>query len=309
METAGVPVAAPARADRTGAWPDLDLPNVLWFFGAVIAAAASVAIIDKIPESHRDVWELLGSLGFLAAYALAARLLIRNGWRIPGGLMAADAAVMVPAAGYGFTRLIDVYPKDSFFDPFQDFSGAVFGIGCATIVAGLLAYALTRVTASLFVVVLAVQLTAQLLATSWDASGDGRSVTAIVVGGALVLIGLGLDAVGRRREAFWLHLGGFAGIAGALAYFSLVSEDGERHGWLPMLIAGSCVLLLAGPLRRRVWATFGAAGIGGAFIHYVQSKGDWFAYFLLGLALVVFALGLLVYASPRREAAPTPAEP
>ena len=61
-----------------------------------------------------------------------------------------------------------------------------------------------------------------------------------------------------------------------------------------MVLAGAVVLLLSGLLHRRVWATFGAAGLVGGFIHYLQSERQWFAYFLLALAFVVFGFGLAV---------------
>jgi hypothetical protein len=300
METPVVPPATPARSEPAATWPQLDLPNVLWFFGAVVAAAASLVIIDKIPESSDDVWEFLGSLGFLVAYALAAGLLLWRGWRTPGGLLAGVAAAMVPPTGYGLTQVTGVYPDDPFFEPLSEFSGAVFGIGCVTILAGLLAYVATGVTFNLLLVVGAVQVTAQLLASAWHASGEGRSVIAVVVGAVLVLIGLALDRASSRSEAFWLYLGGLGGITVALAYLSFASGDTESRGWLPLLIGGAIVLLLAAPLRRRVWATFGAAWVGAALIHYLQTKGHWFAYLLLGLALAVFAAGLAVHQRGRR---------
>jgi hypothetical protein len=274
--------------------PELDVANVAWFFGAVVAAAASIEILDRIPESHDDLWELLAALGFLLAYGLAAALLLRRGWRIAAGLAAAAAVAMVPAAGYGLTRLVGAYPSDPFFNPFETFSWAIFGIATATLLAALLAWLVTRLSFLFFVVVLTVQVLAQIVATRWKPSGDGRAVVALVVGGALVLLGLGFDGGRRPREAFWLYLGGFGGVAYALTWFALASDDAQTRGWLPMLIAGAVVLLLSGLLHRRVWATFGAAGLVGAFIHYLSAERHWFAYFLLALAVAVFGFGLAV---------------
>lgn len=300
METAGVPLRGPAHADRTWPWPELDLPNVLWFFGAVVAAGASIAIVDKIPESGRDVWELLASLGFLVAYGLAGLVLLRKGWRIPGGLAVTAATAMMPAATYGFTQLIGVYPDDPFFSPFQNYSGALLAVGCVTAVAAVGAYVLTRFSLVLLIAAGAIQVSGQLLAPAWNASGDGRAMTAIVIGAALVIVGLLLDSRGLRREGFWFHALGLFGIAAALVYFALASDDKEGQAWLPMLIAGAFVLLAAALLRRRVFATFGAAGLAAAFSHYLSEKGDWFAYFLLGLAVAVFLAGLRVYPATRR---------
>src|SRR5919204_5601245 len=128
------------------AWPQLDLPNVFWFFGAITAAIASIAVLDKVPESNADLWLLLAASGFLVAYALASALLYRRGLSVPAGLMATVRAAMVPAVGYAFTQLIDVYPNDPFFDPTESFSGAVFGIGIATAIVALAGFLVTGFT-------------------------------------------------------------------------------------------------------------------------------------------------------------------
>lgn len=293
---------AGTASERRSPWPELDVANVAWFFGAVMAAAASIAILDRIPESHRDLWEFLAALGFLAAYALAASVIFRRGWRIAGGLAAATSVAMVPGAGYGFTRLVDVYPRDPFFDPFQTFSWAVFGITLATLAAALLGWLVTRLSFLFFVVILVTHFSAQIVAASWKATGDGHAVVALVVGAVLVLLGLAADGARRPREAFWLYFGGFGGIAYALGWFALFSDESRTAGWLPMVLAGAVVLLLSGLLHRRVWATFGAAGLVGGFIHYLQAQRQWFAYFLLGVAVFVFAFGLGVGARRGRYA-------
>ena len=298
-------------AQRTP-WPELDVVNVAWFFGAVVAAAASLAILDRVPESHTDLWEFLAALGFFVVYALAAALLLRRGWRIAAGLAAAAAVAMVPGVGYGFTRLIGLYPKDPFFDLFSTFSWAVLGIALATLFAALLAWVITRLSFLFFVVILATHVAAQLVATSWKATGEGHAVVAGVVGGALVLLGLAFDGTRRPREAFWLYFGGFGGIAYMVGWFALSSDEQQAAGWLPMLLAGAFVLILSGVIHRRVWAMFGAAGLAGAFIHYLTANPEWFAYFLLGLAVAVFASGLAVAARRgryRRERAFTETPP
>src|SRR5436189_3837137 len=176
METAGAPSPpVPARADRAWPWPELDLPNLLWFFGAIVATVASIAIVDKVPQSQRDAWELLASVGFLVVYLLAGVLLLRSGWRVPGGLGVTVATAMVPAAAYGFMRLIGVYPDDPFFEPFANYSGALFAVGCVTGVAALVAYAFTRFSFVLALAAGAAQVSGQLLAPAWNASGDGRA--------------------------------------------------------------------------------------------------------------------------------------
>ncbi len=290
-----------ARGDGTRDRARIDLVSVLWFFGAIAAGVASLAVIDRIPQSGRDIWVLLASLGFLAAYAATSWVLLHRGWIVPGGLMAALAVAMVPAIGYGFTQLIGLYPDDPFFEPFDHFSGTVFGIGVATFVAGLVAFALTRFAFVLALVVAAFLITAQLLASAGDATGDSRAWTAVATGSALVGLALLLDARGRRREAFWFHVGGLLAVAGALVYF-LVDDsfnDGPGTGsWIWLLVAGAVVLLLAGLIHRSTLAVYGTIGLAAALAHYLDVD-TWTRYVLLVVSLGVFALGLAV--ASRRE--------
>src|SRR5207248_351171 len=160
--------------------------------------------------------------------------------------------------GHGFTSLIGTYPKDVFFDPTQNFSWSVFLIGVVSIVAGLVAFALTRFSFILFTVVLGISLTVQLLIPGihHHPSADDHLVAAIVLGAVHVLMGLMLDAGGRRRDAFWFHVGGFTNVAVGLAYYSAAPSGNSERSWIPMFIAGAVVLVCSAPLWRGTWAAY-----------------------------------------------------
>ena len=289
--------------------PLLDLANVLWFFGAITAAISSIAVLDKIPESNADVWLFLASLGFLIAYALAAGLLNRRGLWVPCGLMATVSAAIMPAVGYAFTRLVDVYPDDPFFEPFGSFSGAVFGIGVATAGAALAAFALTRFSFALALFVGAALVAVQLLTPSWGTSGDDRALSGVVSGAAAVVIGLLLDAGSRRRYAFWFYVGGYLAVGASIVYYILsgLGEGGGGGAWIALLLVGAVVLLGAAFLRRITWAAYGAIGLYAALFHYLDAH-DWMRYLLLGVSLAVFVAGIAVARRPARAAPPPPTE-
>jgi hypothetical protein len=290
---------------REREWPRLDLPNVLWFFGAITAVIASIAILDRVPESNADVWVLLASLGFLVAYAVASLALYRRGLSIAGGLMATVAAAMVAAVGYAFTQLVDLYPDDPFFQPFSDFSGTVFGIGIATAVAALVAFALTRFSFVLALFVGAVLVSVQLLTPAWSTSADDRALSGVVSGAVVVVIGLLFDASARRRHAFWFYVGGYFAIGAALVYYVVNgygNGGGSSGAWIALLVVGGAVLLGGAVLGRQAWAAYGALGVYSALFHYLNAH-DWMRYVLLGVSLGVFVLGLAV-AARRRPAAP-----
>lgn len=292
-------------------WARLDLPNVLWFFGAVTTAISTLVIIGKVPESQRDIWVLLASLGFLVAYALAGALLLRRDWRVPGGLMAAVAVVMVPAVGYAVTKLAGVYPDDSSLDPFSNFDGGVFTIALATMAAALVAYALTGFTFLFALVMAAALFTAQLLTPAFGTTGGDRALTAIVTGAIAVGVGLLLDGRGLRRHAFWFYVGGYFALAGAFVYYVFDGlTSGSTTAWISLLIVGLLVLVGSGVIRRASWAAYGALGVYAALFHYLD-RDDWVSFLLLAVSLGVFLLGIVVSSGRRSPpaAADTPAAP
>src|SRR5947208_16798694 len=122
----------------------MDPPNVLWFFGAFAIEVAAYELIQTIPDNQRGVWIFLVALGFLVAFGAASRLLLRRWWWVPGGLAAALAVGIFPAVAVGFLKLIDVWPSNPFFKPFEEFSGSTFGVGLATAAVGFIAWWLTR---------------------------------------------------------------------------------------------------------------------------------------------------------------------
>jgi hypothetical protein len=288
---------APAERDH----PRMDTPNVLWFFGAFAIGFASSELIAVVPGSHRRIWELLAALGFLAAYALGCFVLLRGGWWIPAGLAAALAVSTVPAVGIGFFALIGTLPDSSTFDATQHFSWSVFLIGIATIVAGLVAFAVTRFSFLFFTVTVSSSLTAQLLVPGFTdhPSGDPHLVTAIVTGSALIAVGIALDAAGRRRDAFWFHVIGFFNVAVALGYYAAPFTGDTNRGWIPMAIVGALVLLLSAPLRRATWALYGILGFYSALFHWLtnglNASSAGYAAILLGIGLSLFLLGLVLH--------------
>lgn len=278
-------------------WPRMDPPNVLWFFGAFTLEVAVYALIEAIPESQSGLWILLTSVAFLLGFALAAAVLLRRGWWVPGGLAAALAVGVFPAVAVAFLTLIDVWPSDPFFQPLEDFSGWTLAVGLATALVGLLVWWVTRFSFVLAVAIGAVLVSAQLLTPCFDESpsGDERAAMAIVIGATLFVVGVFVDAFGRRREAFWFEVLGLFSVAAGLVWLATVDGDPER-GWVPMLIAGIVFTIAAGPVRRASWAVYGVLGAYAGVVHYLSKGLDetgWvFPLLLIVLALVIITVGM-----------------
>jgi hypothetical protein len=282
-------------------WPRLDPPNVLWFFGAITIAVAVNLLIVDIPDSYNGIWTFLVGLGFMLGFALASWFLLQRWWWTPAGLAAALAVASFPGVAIGFLRLIDVWPDETFFQPLDDFSAYPFVVGLATAAVGLLAFMVTRFAFIFAIVVTAILIAAQLLVPAFESSpsADDRATMAIVVGAALVVVGVFVDVFDRRRDAFWFHALGFFAIAAAIVYWASLSSGDHDRGWIPMLIAGVIVMLVAGPTRRATWAVYGVLGYYAALVRYMANglnENRWpFAFFLLILALSIFLTGMLLH--------------
>jgi hypothetical protein len=295
-ERAGV-VLPPKPADRD--WPRMDPPNVLWFFGAFAIAFAIYALFDALPDSHNSLWIFLAAVAFLLVFAGASWFLLAQGSWVPGGLAAALAVSMVPAATIGLLDLVTLWPDNP--GGIDEFSGWSFGVAMATALAGLVAFWLTGFSFIFAVVVGAILLGSQFLAASFEspASGDDRATTALIAGSLLVITGVFMDAFGRRRDAFWFHVLGWLSVAAGLIFFTIDPGGNHDRGWIPMLVAGALMLIVAGPIRRASWAVYGVLGYYAPIVHYMVdglNEDRWpFALLLLAVGLSIFGLGTLMH--------------
>jgi hypothetical protein len=276
----------------------MDPANVSWFFGTYAVSVASYVLLSTIPAEHHSLWIFLASLGLFASYAAASGALRRLGWPIPSGLAAALAVSVVPAVTVGFLKVIRVWP-DSLGNPFTHFSGYTLAVAVVTAVAGLAAFVVTRFPFVLALVVTAILLAAQLVAASGSTTADDRATAALVTGAVVVVVGVLLDAAGRRRDAFWFHTLGWLSVAAGLVFFTVGSGGDPDRGWVPMLVVGVLMLLVAGPLRRATWAVYGVLGYYAPIVHYMLKGLDesrWpFAVLLLVVGVSIFALGTVLY--------------
>jgi hypothetical protein len=285
--------------------PVLDPPNVLLYFGALAATAASVAVIGHVPGSARGTWVLLVSLAFLAAFAVVAAGLLARGWIVPGGVVAATAVTFVPLAGAGFERLIGIGQTDVVPAPSQAlggaeyvtgappaaFHGGSFALALLTAAAGLAAFALVRYAYVFAWVAVAAVVATQILLPVFDAHPDGaaRFDALLGIGLLLMTIGVALDRRGARREAFWWNL---VGAASVTAGFSYHDAFGGSWSWILALLAGLAALGLAVYLRRATYAFFGLLGLYVPLAHFLDS---WLGS--LGLAIVLALVGATILAA------------
>ncbi len=300
---------------KTPAVPVLDPPNVLWYFGALAGTVACMAIVGQVPASARGTWVLLVSLAFLGAYAAVSVGLLRAGWQIPGGIVAATAVSFVPIAGAAFEQLIGVGATKVVPDsgtvlgdtesppgaPVEAFHGRSFALVLLTIAAGLLVYRQLRFTFVFAWIAVATFIGTQIVLPLFDShpSTAAHFDAALGAGIFLVAVGLALDHRRLRREAFWWHLVGLLAVTAAFSYHTSFHSS---PGWFFALLAGLVALGLAVVYRRPTFAFFGLLGLYAPLAHYGD---DWFGNLGLACALAtlgftVLAAGVLVQESNRR---------
>ena len=285
------------RAERE--WPRMDPPNVLWFFGAIVMAVAVNLLLSTFPSSHNGLWIFLGALLFLLVFIAASLLLLGVFWWVPAGLAAALAVSLVPGTTIGFLKLVTLWPDDPLYTPFSDFSGWAFFVAFLSAAAGVVAFERTRFAFILAEVAFAALIAAQLLTPVFSGSSDAHATMAVVSGAALIALGIFLDTLDRRREAFWFHVLGFFAVAAALVYWASLSSGNHQRGWIPMLVAGVVVMLTAGPIRRATWAVYGVLGYSVPVVRYMVNGLDqdsWpFALWLMLVALSIFLVGISLH--------------
>jgi len=279
----------PGAAARSTDRPRFDPANILWFFGGLVAAVAGLGVISQVHPSARGLWILLTSTAFLAAFAALAAVVLRAGWPVPGGVLAAMAVTFVVPGTVGVERLLGVWRPSSLIDPTVEYEGPYVAVLTATAAAGLVCYVIVRFPFVLAIVAGAATVTAQLLlpiVRSRPGLADHANA-AIVVGLVLIAVGLALDRRRERRAAFWWYVFGLVSLALGLAYHAF------RHsswGWVLILVFGGVFLVAGIALRRATWAVFGVAGIFAPVAHYLDV---WFANLGTAFALTAFGVALV----------------
>ncbi|HEX4323306.1 MAG TPA: hypothetical protein VHZ77_01620 [Gaiellaceae bacterium] len=301
METTEPPPAE--TVSKTAAAPVLDTQNVLWYFGALAGTGASFAVVAQVSGAARGLWILLASLAFIAAYALAATLLIRSGWLIPGGVIAATAVTFVPLAVAAFEVLVGLAsgnpaPTSESIVAVEEqqppvahgFDWHGFSLAVATVAAGLAVYWLTRYSYVFLWVAIATLLVVELFVPAVDSSPSTETRVDVLFGTGLAFVAIGLYADWRaaRREAFWWHLVGLWALTLGFSYHVAVHSS---PGWIFVVAAGIVALGLSIELRRASFAFFGLLGIYSPFVHY---SDDWFGN--LGIAFALAVLGFAILA-------------
>jgi hypothetical protein len=288
--------------------PRVDGPNVLWYFGTVVAIGATSWLLGTRWDRFSDPLLLFVALAYLLVYSGIVLGMLRRKWLVPAGLFAAIAGLFAAMAGstvplvvFAFEHWTGWWPRrhPSHHIAFHESISASWV--AMEIVTILVAVALALVARQPFPLAVAAF-------AGWYLSMDltpaffGREPTAnqyawTSIGVGLVMVGTGtvLDVRRLRRYAFWWHVFGLLTIAGSLCWF--VVDEFEHTRWSIVTLLSALTLFLSIPFRRTTYVVFGAWGL-------LSSSGYWsfdawqrswafpFVVSIVGVAFIV--LGMLI---------------
>lgn len=297
-----------ALVQEAGGRPRFDLPNVAYYFGALVVISAMGWFVS-------DAWERFGGWGIFsialaygAAFVAVGLVLRRRGLRVPGGLLATLAVCMVPLAVYGLQRATGLWvgadpgEYEGFFDWIR---GGWFVMEAATIAAALVALVFFRFPF----------LTAPLAFSLWFMSMDitpllfGADVydpnlvqkVSLFFGLAVLVVSYLADLLLGAEEdyAFWGYLFGTFAFWGGLSAL----EGGTELDWFLYGAINVGLILLSVLLQRRAFVVFGALGVFAYTAHLANelfADSVLFPFVLSAAGLAVIALGIL-YAKNRER--------
>ncbi len=293
------------EADR----PRFDLPNVAYYFGALV-------VISAMGWFMTEAWERLGgggilliSLAYAGAFLMAGRALWRReGLRVPGGLLVTLAVCMTPLAVYGFERMTGLWPQS---DPgdyggFYDWiRGSWLPMEAGTVAAGLVALRFFRFPFLVAPVAFALWFTSMdltpLLYGEGVSSGAAYQKVSLCFGLAMLLGSYLVDllAGGEEDLAFWGYLFGTLAFWGGLSLL----EGGTELDWFLYGLINLGMIPLSVLLGRRVLVVFGAVGVLGYTGHLageIFEDSILFPFALSAIGLAVIGLGIF-YAKNRER--------
>ncbi len=293
---------------RSADTPRFSFVHVLYYLGGMIAIGAMSLFMTL-------GWNALGGWGGcvtailygVLALALTHWFLERKGLRVPAGIMATLAVVMVPLAIFGAQMALGYWDAQKPFRHYHQFIDGrwlMMEFGTLAVAAILLwryrfPFMLMPVSVTLWY--MSMDLGPLLVGSDWQ-DWDIRKLISAYFGVLFVGLAFWVDVRSRHANkdyAFWLYLFGVMTFWGGLSLMRSGSELGKFVYFainLGMILAGAV-------LGRRVFAVFGGLGVAG-YLGYLASRVFRdsllfpFALSLIGLAII--GLGVLWQ---RREAA------
>jgi hypothetical protein len=292
--------------------PRFDIVNVLGYFGALVAIAATSWLIAHGWAQFSHALLFFVSLGYTIVYSALA-LHLRGRHPIFAGLFAAMAASVVPLLVFSLEAWANWWPHghQKTYEAFHtDISAGWTVMEIVTILFAVAAAAVVRYPFPLAVAAFAAWYMSMDLTPTFfgrHPSADDFAWTSLGAGIVLILIGVVLDLRGERRYAFWWHVFGLLAAAGALCWFTEDRYDATL--WSIVTVVSFGALIASVPQRRTTWTVFGAWGLLAASCYWAHEafRGSWGFPFVVSLIGVAFVGAAMLLADQRFSSRREPA--
>lgn len=247
-------------------------PSFLAYLGGLTFLGAAIGLLG-VEEAGR------GAGGFVLAAALVlvvASLLAwgaaRNDHPVTAGLL---SLTCVAAAVALLGALFDWFGWLASFDqPFAGFRVSILALELATIVAAAVALRIFRFPALTFLIAGGAWF---FVTDLLSGGGDGSAAVTIVVGIALLIAAVGLDAQGAKAYAFWPHVVAGLTLGGGWLWFF----HGGDLDWILVGLAAVLYITLGDALLRSSWIVLGGWGLLQATAHFAAKWADLTPFFYL----------------------------
>ncbi len=280
--------------------PSFRMTHILYYLGGMLAIGA-MSLFMTLGFGIFGGWGITGLALAYAALAvyLTNKLLERPGLRVPAGVSAAFAVVLVPLAVYGVQLALGQWDGTR---PYRDYHVIIDGrwlvMELATLLVGWLA--LRRWGLPFLMMPIAVTLwymtmdLAPALFRAEDLDWTLRKQVSMLFGFAMLVLAVRVDLRSRdgRDFGFWLHLFGVLAFWGGLSAMKSSSEIGRFVYFLINL----AMIASAAALSRRVYAVFGGLGVAiyvGHLAYSVFKSSVLFPFALTAIGFGVVWLGIV----------------
>ncbi len=293
-EILALPDTAPPGAEARG----LNAVTVAYHLGALMVLFAGAYFLMDRWLALRPGGVLLVSLAYAVAFAAAALLFRRRGFRLAEGVAATLVVVMVPVISWALASLAGVWAPYDVFIPIRPPGAAAWDSGrwlipqIATVVAALIAARLVRYPLVLAPAAFAAwSITIPLTELAFGLTLGGFIVArvSLLVGTIMIAVGYMVDRRTRTRGwGFWIYL--FGAIATFIGMVQTASD------YLLVRHLSPLVSLAAVAFSLRIGQKlFLVAGVLGLIVYLGHLAFDVFSgTVLFPVALAALGLGIIV---------------
>lgn len=299
----------PEREER----PGLNLVTIAYYFGGFLALLGYTVFLGTRWSELSYGTQFLAMAVTMAVLLALGFLLRRYNYAMAGGLLIFVGTAITPLVAYTLAQTLGFWPREpQWWEPGYDTYYLtvrphwvyleVVSLAVAAVMLWLVRFPLLTVLAAFWGWMLSIDLT-RLIAGEAAFEGDLEQAVSIVVGLALLALGLFLQRRTQEDYSRWLYLAGHVALIGGLGSLAF-----EHEGWLTLLflLVYLAFVVISVPLQRPVFLVFGAIGCFMyvsylAFEVFGTSLGFPIVLAIVGVLIVLGAVAFQRYARPWLE--------